>query len=146
MNKILQLATQQAKILNLILILVCLLGFFYQVYLISSQYALGKTVVNIELKRLKSQPLPAITVCLWNHFISISKLSKLNKFNKKFYQDYINLFEEIMANDSLTNEVNHLLNIKTQFHLILKTVIKLKNLTITILQNCIEKLAHKKNN
>ena len=55
---------QPVKILNLILILISLSGFIYQVYLIFDQYMLGKTVVNIEVKRLESQPLPAITVCI----------------------------------------------------------------------------------
>ena len=59
---------QPVKILKLILILMCISGFVYQVYLIFDQYMLGKTVVNIEVKRLESQPLPAITVCIPHRF------------------------------------------------------------------------------
>ena len=46
---------------------------------------LGKTVVNIEVKRLKAQTLPAITVCIPALF-SMSKLSELNENNRKLYQ------------------------------------------------------------
>ena len=84
------------KIVNLILTLFCMLGFFYQVYLITSQYMLGKTVVSIEVKRLIYQPLPAITVCIPTYSIfSIFKTSKLNEGNKKTYQDYVKLVLEL---------------------------------------------------
>ena len=87
---------------DFILILLCLLGFFYQVYLITNQYMLGKTVVNIELKQLMSQPLPAITVCIPARLLSISKLVNLNGLNQQLYQEYINLFQEGVANKSFT--------------------------------------------
>ena len=97
MGKILKIV-QKLKLFYFILILMCIIGFFYQVYLIFDQYMLGKTVVNIEVKRLTAQPLPAITVCLWNRFLSISKLSKLNEFNKELYQEYIDLVEQGVKN------------------------------------------------
>ena len=79
---------------NSILICLCVLGFIYQVYLIFNQYMLSKTVVNLEVKRLKNQPLPAITVCIPVSLISISNLPKLDNFNQEFYQDYINLVNQ----------------------------------------------------
>ena len=63
----------QVKKVNLLLVSISILGFGYQVYLIFDQYMLGKTVVNFEVKRLKSQPLPAITICI-PRILSISKL------------------------------------------------------------------------
>ena len=105
---------QPVKILNLILILNTILGFCIQVYFILSQYMLGKTVVNIEVKRLKSQQLPAITVCIPTLF-SISKLSKLNEINKKLYQDYMKLIDEGETNrnfsDSLKQELRYKYNL-----------------------------------
>ena len=84
---------QPVKILNLILIVICISGFVCQVYLIFSQYILGKTVVNIEMKRLEFQPLPPITVCIPNRF-QMSKLSELSETNKILYQDYRNLVNQ----------------------------------------------------
>ena len=55
---------QSIRVANLGLITICVFGFAYQVYLIFDQYMLGKTVVNIDVKLLESQPLPAITVCI----------------------------------------------------------------------------------
>ena len=55
---------------------------------------LGKTVVNLEVKLLKNQPLRAITVCIPDSLISISNLPKLDNFDQEFYQDYINLVNQ----------------------------------------------------
>ena len=92
------------KIVNFILFSLSAFGFIYQVYLISSQYMLGKTVVNIDVKRLKSQPLPAITVCI-PRLLSIQKLSKLSEYNQVIYQDYMKLINEDIDNKSITNEI-----------------------------------------
>src|ERR1700744_4709516 len=101
---------QPVKILNLILIVICLSGFVYQVHLIFSQYMLGKTVVNIEVKRLESQPLPAITVCI-PHRYQMSKLSELSETNKILYQDYMNLiYQNISSNNPLIKDVMGKLN------------------------------------
>ena len=94
---------QTVKI-NLIIILICISGFVYQVYLIFSQYMLGKTVVNIEVKRLESQPLPAITVCIPHRF-ELSKLSELSETNKILYQDYMRLVNQSIDNKTLTEYV-----------------------------------------
>ena len=83
------------KISNFILNFICISGFCYQVHLILNQYMLGETVVNIVVKRITSQPLPAITVCKFiSTLFSISKLSKLNEFNRELYQDYKKLLRE----------------------------------------------------
>ena len=95
---------QSVKILTLILIVMCISGFVYQVYLIFSQYMLGKTVVNIEVKRLVSQPLPAITVCIPYRF-ELSKLSELSENNKNSYQDYMRLVNQNIVNRTFTEGV-----------------------------------------
>ena len=95
---------QPVKILNFTLIEMCLSGFFYQVYLIFSQYMLGKTVVNIDVKRLESQPLPAITVCI-PHRYQMSKLSELSETNKILYQDYMRLYNQSIENRTFTKDV-----------------------------------------
>ena len=95
---------QPVKILNLILILICISGFVCQVYLIFSQYMLGKTVVNIEMKRLEFQPLPAITVCIPYRF-ELSKLSELSETNKILYQDYMSLINQSIDNKTFTEDV-----------------------------------------
>ena len=51
---------KSVKIIDFALYFICIFGFCYQVYLILNEYKLGKTMVNIEVKRLTSQPLPAI--------------------------------------------------------------------------------------
>ena len=96
-------------LLNFLLILLCTSGFLYQVYLIFNQYMLGKTVVNIEMKRIESQPLPAITIFI-PHIISIEKLPKFSNFNQKSYQDYINLVNESNKNKTITDKVRADLN------------------------------------
>ena len=88
---------QPILLVNFILTLFCVCGFVYQVYLIFNKYMLGKTVVNLELKLLKDQPLPAITICI-PYVLSISNLTKLNNFNPEYYQDYINLVKESNIN------------------------------------------------
>ena len=82
--------------INLVLTFVCILGFIYQVYLVFNQYMLGKTVINIEVKRLITQPLPAITFCIPT-LLSILKLSKLYQ---RFYQDYKQLLNITKANNT----------------------------------------------
>ena len=90
---------QPDKIINFILILICLTGFCYQVYLILHQYMLGKTVVNIEVKRLKAQPLPAITVCI-PALIRVSE-----SINKDAYQVYMKLLNHGISNRNFTEQV-----------------------------------------
>src|SRR5690349_13697298 len=85
------------KVANLGLISICVIGFVYQVYLIFEQYMLGKTVVNIDVKRLESQQLPAITICIPHRF-QLSKLSELSETNKILYQDYMNLLNQTIVN------------------------------------------------
>ena len=94
---------QLVKTVNFILIFICLFGFVYQVYLILDQYMLGKTVVNVEVKRLNSQPMPSITICIPT-FFSISKLSKLNEFNQSLYQEYMKLRSEGYNQGNFTQE------------------------------------------
>ena len=95
---------QPVIIVNLVLILFCISGFVYQVYLIFNKYMLGKTVVNLEVKLLNNQPLPAITICI-PYVLSISNLPKLKNFNPKFYQDYIDLVKESKINKTFTGEM-----------------------------------------
>ena len=70
--------------------------FLYQVCLILNHYTHGKTVVNIEVKMLKEQPLPAITICI-PALLSIQKLSKSSRKNgnfEKLFDTYKNLVEQ----------------------------------------------------
>ena len=90
------------NIVNLILIFISLSGFIYQVYLIFEQYMLGKTVLNIEVKRLKAQTLPAITVCIPP--FSISKLSVLSETSKALYQEYKKIINKGLADVNFTQE------------------------------------------
>ena len=106
-------SVQTLKIINLILIIICIVGFVYQVYLILHQYMLGKTVVNIDVKRLKAQPLPAITVCI-PALLSISKLSKWNEQNKGFHQNHMKIVEEITANKTIKEKLRKDLKIMYQ--------------------------------
>src|SRR5690349_13431117 len=95
---------KSTKIVDFILNFICVFGFCYQVYLILYQYMLGKTVVNIEVKRLKAQPLPAITVCI-PALLSISKLSNLSEFEQGQYQDYIKLVNKSNSSETFTEEL-----------------------------------------
>ena len=92
------------KVINFILISFCLFGFVYQVYLIFTQYMLGKTVVNIEVKRFTAQPLPAITVCIPPRY-DISKISKLSEKNKGLYQDYMKMVNIGKSNRTFPKEL-----------------------------------------
>ena len=90
------------KMMDFALNFICIFGFCYQVYLILNQYMLGKTVVNIEVKRLTAQTLPAITVCI-PALLDISKLKQFKDFNQQFYQDYIelaNIIEKTSVNQT----------------------------------------------
>ena len=112
---------QQVKLINSTLVLICIVGFVYQVYLIFNQYMLGKTVVNIDLKIMKEKPLPAITICT-SSFFSITKLSKSSRWNETFNQsldNYNNLFKQIRkANDTnwktLEGNMNQIYNYITE--------------------------------
>ena len=83
--------------------IICFYGFVYQVYLVFNHYIIGKTMVNIEVKRLIVQPLPAITLCIPALF-SMSKLSKLNNNDKMLYENYTRLVNQGIANRTYTNE------------------------------------------
>src|ERR1700759_2111128 len=104
------------KIVDFVPNLICVFGFCYQVYLILHQYMLGKTVVNIEVKRLEAQPLPAITICI-PAVISISKLSNLSEFDQRLYQDYMILLDEGNKNQTFTEEM-----MKTMIDIYLKII------------------------
>ena len=90
------------KFVNLFLIFICIVGFVYQVFQISQQYMIGKTIVNIEVKRLKSQSLPGITVCIPALF-SMPRLSELNN-NNELYENYTRLLNESIAKRTNANE------------------------------------------
>ena len=90
---------QPIILVNFIFICLCVSGFIYQVYLIFDQYMLGKTIVNLEVKLLKNQPLPAITLCV-PHLLSIPKLEKLTSFSQNLIQDYNNLLNQCYTNKS----------------------------------------------
>jgi hypothetical protein len=90
---------QPNKMVNFILILICIAGFSYQVYLILEQYMLANTVVNIEVKRLTAQSLPAITICNPS-YLSMSKLSEFNKIDQGSYQAY-STFTSMLSNSSI---------------------------------------------
>ena len=77
---------EKIKSMNFILISICSSSFFYQVHSIVHQYMLGKTVVNVEVKSLTSETLPAITICV-PAFLSMSKLSESNQGINGIYQD-----------------------------------------------------------
>ena len=92
-------------IVNIVLFFFCIFGFCYQVHVIFSQYILGKTVVNIEVKRLKTQPFPAITVCVAAP-VSVLKLSYFNNSrNIKLHHDYMKLLNDSKANRNFTDDV-----------------------------------------
>ena len=87
---------QPVKLINFIIILICVVGFVYQVHLIMDHYMLGKTVVNLEVKMMKDQPLPAITIYI-PALISIAKLSnssRLNENSKQLSEDYMKYIEQ----------------------------------------------------
>ena len=95
---------QSVQLINLILIIICIFGFVYQVFLIFSQYMLGKTVVNIEVKIMKDQPLPALTICI-PAFFSLPKLSKSSRWNKThdgLLYDYMNLVNQSLYGNETT--------------------------------------------
>ena len=56
------------------------------------------------MKRLESQSLPAITVCILNRF-ELSKLSELSETNKNLYQDYMRLVNQSIDNGTFTEDV-----------------------------------------
>ena len=120
---------QPFRIINFILIIFCIFGFVYQVYLIFTQYMLGKTVVNlhVEVKRLKAQTLPAITVCIYESIFSISKLSKINENNRRIYQDYMKTINESISNKTLKNSR---IKLRSKYYQIsLNNRVKIKNLS-----------------
>ena len=61
-------------------------------------------MVHIDVKRLESQSLPAITVCILNRF-ELSKLSELSETNKNLYQDYMRLVNQSIDNGTFTEDV-----------------------------------------
>ena len=74
---------------------------------------LGKTVVNIELKIMKDQPLPAITICI-PHFLSITKLTNSSRKNENFqniFDAYMNLVNQTQnANETSWKSLKSNLN------------------------------------
>ena len=90
------------KLINLILMLICIIGFTYQVYLIFNQYMLGKTVVNLEVKILKDQPLPAITICIQAQ-ISLIKVYESSKYRGQF-DELLNNYKKLLNQSRPVNE------------------------------------------
>ena len=61
------------KMFELFLNLFCLIGLIYQSYILLNEYISGKTVVSIRVGRLKTETLPALTVC-FQVFYDVKKM------------------------------------------------------------------------
>ena len=81
---------------------------------------LGKTVVNIEVKQLKSQPLPATTVCIQT-IVSISNLKELYEFAEQLIHKYMNIINGSLTNDQFTEEMKQ--NLKYIYKNITKNIL-----------------------
>ena len=63
---------------------------------------LGKTVVNLDVKILKDQKLPAITICIPAQ-ISLTKLSESPKYHGQFKQS-LNVYKKLLNQSHSVNE------------------------------------------
>ena len=63
------------SILSINLLIICIIGLFYQSIQLYIQYSSGNTLVKVEYKLIKDRIIPGITVCL-PVFFSIDKVMK----------------------------------------------------------------------
>ena len=90
-------------ILNWLMVIFCLIGFTYQVYLIVYEFSLGKTVVNVEVKLLTNTSLPGVTVC-YPVVLSMTKASKMNEY-KEVYSKFSRMVYINQNKDTLDDDL-----------------------------------------
>ena len=137
------------KVLSFVSLIFCIIGLFYQTFILVKDYFNGQTVVNIKISRVYNESLPAITIC-YPELLSFKKVAKLNdewqrtfdeymlfvinnntmklsvddenNKRKKYYDYYRNITKNIIANSSYT-ELDILANFSINFPKIFAQII-----------------------
>ena len=76
------------KFCKMINVFMCFSGFLYQIFLLTIEYQQGKTVVSLQLGRIQSGQLPAITVCLPDMLFSTKKTANYFSIHNELYSEY----------------------------------------------------------
>ena len=102
------------KFIRKLFVLVCLLGFIYQMIELMIQYSNKETIVNIKIQRIQYSRLPAITLC-YPLFFSRDKLTVNNETS--YFNLYQNLYDKIpvysmIVNYSVNNDHNNKIHVK----------------------------------
>ena len=137
------------KVLSFVSFIFCIIGLFYQTFILVKDYFNGQTVVNIKISRVYNESLPAITIC-YPELLCFEKIARLNdewqrtfdeymifvnnnntmnlpdddeKEKRKLYYDYYrNITKHIIANSSYT-ELDILANFSINIPKILTLII-----------------------
>ena len=112
--------------------IVCLTGFLYQTFLLLDDYMSGKTVVTLNIERLRNESLPAITLCFEN-FASFEKLAQNDHELNELYIDYKNVLNKF--NDRSDNQTEFDAETKKEleriYHQADSRIRLLKNITLS---------------
>ena len=76
--------------------IVCLTGFLYQTFLLLEDYMSGKTVVTLNIERLRNESLPAFTLCIEN-FASFEKITQNSQEFRELYFNYTEILNKLNA-------------------------------------------------
>ena len=77
-------------ILKTFLVIICSFGLLYQTSQLMRQYLSGKTVVNLEVKRLHNEKIPGITIC-YPQGLSIKRIAEFFGNDQELYIEYSKL-------------------------------------------------------
>ena len=101
LNELINFNYSAQSILRYMVYFLIFFSIFYQIYLISSKYIPGKTIININFGRHYDQTLPAITFC-FPQFFSMERTAKSDPDIIQMNQMYQNLIRnDILKADKL---------------------------------------------
>ncbi len=92
-------------ILKLSFTIICTTLLFYQTSEIIIKYLSGKTVVNLEVKRIEHDHLPGITICL-PEAISMERVQKYFPKYADSYQEYLKAYNQYVMDVGNYNKIN----------------------------------------
>ena len=101
------------NLINFIINLFCIGGLLFQSKELLSDYLSGKTVINMELKHLDEEPIPALTLCLRDEF-SMHQVCKEDIFlgHCENYMKNLEKYSEIVEKYQNTRNVSMKKNIR----------------------------------
>lgn len=94
---------------RLVVSVLCLTGLSYHTIYLLEQYMSGRTIVSIKVGRLRSEPIPAVTLC-YPAYASWLKMAQMSEQANIYFQEYL----EQMKSNSESPSFNEIYRLSTR--------------------------------